>query len=173
MGFINAAANKLFDNHSGYIYIKLTAMKLSHFISAAAIAAVSIPLSGCGALLTTDTYLSTPDYYGVGLSTDWYPPLAGAPLLSPVYWGNQIYPGSVLPPAAPVPPGSSINPPMNRPAGNVRPSASRPVTLPDNVPVPAGGNSSIMPSHPIGNPNGGEPGVVMPPSGSGLRPGRH
>lgn len=148
-------------------------MKSNNILSTIIIASASILLTSCGAMLSTDTYVGTPGYYGVGLSSEWYPPLAGAPLVSPVYWGNQIYPGGLLPPTAPVRPGSAINPPMNRPSGNVRPTPSTPTTLPDAIPVPSGNNSSIVPSRPIGNPTGGEPGVVMPPSGSGLRPGRH
>lgn len=136
-------------------------------------AAATLTLTSCGALIASDSYGYSPGYYGTGLSTDWYPPLAGAPLVSPVYWGGQIYPGSVLPPMAPTRPGSAATPPGNRPGGNIRPgAASIPSTLPDAIPVPDGGGTSIVPSHPIGNVGGGEPGIVMPPSGSGLRPGR-
>lgn len=149
-------------------------MKRINYLSTILIAASALTLSSCGAMLTTDTYVGTPGYYGVGLSTDWYPPLAGAPLVNPVYWGGQLYPGSVLPPNAPTPPGAAVNPPYNRPTGNVRPPASRPATLPDAIPVPSGGgNSSIVPpANNVGNVNGGQPGIVMPPAGSGLRPGR-
>ena len=81
-------------------------------------ATTALMLTSCGALIATDSVGYTPGYYGTGLSTDWYPPLAGAPLVSPVYWGGQIYPGSLLPPMAPTRPGSAAVPPANRPGGN-------------------------------------------------------
>lgn len=147
-------------------------MKRINRLSAIILSAAALSLTSCGAMLTTETYSPAPGYYGAGLSTDWYPPLAGAPLVSPVYWGGQLYPGSVLPPVAPTRPGVAVNPPANRPGGNVRPSAGTPATLPDAIPVPSGNSSSIVPPSRPGNVSGGEPGIVMPPSGSGLRPGR-
>lgn len=137
-------------------------------------------MTACDALWDTSMDYD-PGYYGVGINADWDPTLPGAPLLSPIYWGNQLYPGGILPPvggfgpARPYPGGIAGNRPIiNRPTGNVRPAPSIPATplQPSQPSNPSG--SIAVPDHPI-DINGSNPGIQMPPAGTGLRPatGRH
>lgn len=126
-------------------------------------------MTSCGGLWTASAGAG-PDYYGYGIDNDWYPSLPGAPLISPVYWGNRIYPGASLPP---LPPGAVANPGpvVNQPVGNVRPGnagsvkPTLPVTRPGSVVPPSGGfNPDAV--------TGGQPGVQLPPAGSGMKPTR-
>lgn len=98
--------------------------------------------------------------------------------LYPYYWGydytTPVWPVNRVPrpggPAwstpAPLPGGGA-----NRPGGNIRPgngTVNRPVTLPENNGRPV----ESIPPHRV---TGGEPGIAMPPAGTGYRPsqGRH
>lgn len=126
-------------------------------------------MTSCGGLWTASAG-SGPAYYGYGIDNDWYPSLPGAPLISPVYWGNRIYPGASLPP---LPPGGGVaKPPVaNQPVGTVRPGVPGNVT--PSAPGRPGG-SVAMPSGGF-NPDaitGGEPGIQLPPAGSGMKPTR-
>ena len=154
-------------------------MKLKSLLSAAAIAATAMmSLTSCGGLWTSAGVDIYPDTYynDLGIYNPFYPTPPGSPWITPVYWGNAYYP-SPVPTVRPTRPGNSMNSGF-RPSGNSRPE-NRPVTLPDNVPVPTGsGSGSVVPPAGTFNPSnttGGQPGVVMPPAGSGLRPasGRH
>lgn len=157
-------------------------MKRTNLILSAIIFITSIAgLASCDAVWGTSVGYDD-GYYGSSIFNDYYPTLSGAPLISPVYWGNQIYPGALLPPSLPPSRPGTISGAWNRPGGNVRPgsgSVSVPTPLPDNTPVPSGsGSSSVVPPAGTIRPgaiSGGEPGVVMPPEGSGMRPaaGRH
>lgn len=149
----------------------------------AASALIALAATSCDAMWGTSVDLS-PDTYSVGVSTT-YPGY-----YNPLYWGNDYYPGigyypgTVYPgPVRPHRPGwgiagNPVNPPL-RPGGsgsigNVRPgsgNASTPTPLPDNRPINSG-NSVVPPAGTFPNISGAEPGVVMPPSGSGMRPGR-
>lgn len=140
--------------------------------SVAAMGFAVISLSACDAMWDTSMDV-VPGYYGVGFDNEWWPSLPGAPLVSPVYWGGQIYPGSLAPPIRP-PYRPDYRPtpvpPSNGGIGNIRPGDNtRPAqpSQPAKPIVPPAG--TIRP----GAVTGGEPGVVMPPEGSGMRPGRH
>ncbi|MCM1291976.1 MAG: hypothetical protein NC111_04035 [Bacteroides sp.] len=153
-------------------------MKRGKFLKALSMAAVVASLTACDAIWTSDM-VGDPGYYiGSSYSSEWYPPLPGAPLINPVYWGNQLYPG-------PIPVRPSISNTW-RPTGNVRPvnpgnsgSTSTPVPLPDNIPVGNGGNagsgnsrpsnSVVPPAGTFPNIGSAEPGIAMPPAGTGYR----
>lgn len=153
-------------------------MKLNRMIPMAIIGAATASLAACDTIWGYDTDPGYSGYYTSGIYNDWTTPFPGTPIVSPYYWGGQLYPGAPLPypPLVgnpPTRPGTSVGPVVrpNRPSGNIRPgssqSAGTPVTLPDNRPVP----TETRPGIP--NITGGEPGVAMPPSGVGIRPGRH
>lgn len=141
--------------------------------------AVLLTMTACDAVWTdsADDYGYYPGYYGIGIDNDWYPSLPGAPLLSPVYWGGQLYPGSALPPMLPPtrPGGPAYRP--NLPSGNVRPGTTPSVPSVPSTPVPSVPSvpsTSVRPGTLPGIPpeqvTGGEPGIVMPPAGSGFKP---
>ncbi len=150
-----------------------TDMKRRHILKSSALLTLAASITGCGAAYwesssdyTSGGYPIYSGYYG----NDWYPSLPASPGLLPVYWGGSTYPAPVpvyRPAYRPVPPV------VNRPSGNNRPSlGGEPVPRPDNRPVierpvvpPSGG----IPPEQI---TGGEPGIVMPPPGTGFRPGR-
>lgn len=138
---------------------------------AASIILVASTLTACDAMLGTSVDVG-PDYYGSAIANDWYPSLPGAPLVSPVYWGNQIYPGgAILPPIPPVKPNYRPQPVYNGPVGNSRPGQAATPSAPAQSSTPV-----ALPSHPL-NVSGGQPGIVMPPEGSGYQSipttGRH
>lgn len=149
-------------------------------------ATVGMMVASCDALWDTSVGVDAgyPGYYGSGIDSYWYPSLPGAPLLSPVYWGGQLYPGGVLPPLHPTRPGGIgpvYGPIYNGSSGNVRPGG-RPVTLPEHPVTPPSnvrpsrpGNSVLPPAGTFnpGSVTGGQPGIAMPPANSGYRPGRH
>lgn len=133
-------------------------ISLSATISSLAAASL---LTSCDALWGTASVDIDPGYYSAGIYNDWYPTLSGAPLISPIYWGNQIYPGpgSALPP--PQRPNAAWRPGANRPVGNSRPNA-----VPSTPSVPGQGRPTIaIPDHPI-NLNGSNPGPALPPWGN-------
>lgn len=161
-------------------------MKALKHIALLTVGVAAMSLASCDAVWTDSADGYVPGYYGVGISSDWYPSLPGAPLISPVYWGNQLYPGSILPPPVrppyrPVGPIIGGNAPT-RPGGNVRPGVTPPANPAPTPSVPA---TPLKPAQPIVPPSGsippsqvtgGQPGVAMPPAGSGMRPttsGRH
>lgn len=156
-------------------------MKRALIIAPAAI--MMMLATACDAMWGTSFDMS-PDDYTIGVSTAY--PASG--IYNPLYWGNDYYPGigyypGIYPsPVRPVRPGWGIggNRPIQPPTrpgtgavGNVRPGsgAGTPVPLPDNRPV-SPGNSIVPPAGTFPNISGSEPGVVMPPQGSGMRPGR-
>lgn len=133
--------------------------------------AVVLSMASCDAVWTdsADDYGYYPGYYGIGIDNDWYPSLPGAPLLSPVYWGGQLYPGSALPPMLPpTRPGTPVYRP-NRPSGNVRPGTTPSVPSTPSIPS-APGRPGTLPGIPPQQVTGGEPGIVMPPPDSGFKP---
>lgn len=142
---------------------------------AVAVGACCMTVSSCDAVWGVD---ATPDnyyYYGAGIDNEWYPSLPGAPLLSPVYWNGQLYPGGLLPPSTR--PGLS-GPVYNGPSGNVRPGVTRPTPSVPVTPPAAQPPVPSTPSVPTGNMrpgmlNGSNPGIAMPPAGTGYREGRH
>lgn len=151
-------------------------MKRSKLFSAIMAGATALALSACDSLWTSTSVGVDPGYYGAGVYNDWYPSLSGAPLISPIYWGNQIYPGpSVLPAHRPT---AAWNPGPWRPSGNIRPGAgvNNPApapapSAPSNPNLPAtrpayrpsqGSGNNIVPDRPI-NINGSNPGPVIQP----------
>lgn len=158
--------------------------RTKHISLLAAIAAVTaMSLTSCDALWGTSVDVGTsPDYYYYGWDGEWLPTLAGAPLISLYYYGGTAYPVSNWTPVHRPGYGPGALPPVSNPPipngsiGNIRPGqANAPVPLPDKVPVPTGGNNSIVPSTPI--PLGSNPGIQLPPAGSGMKytptQGRH
>lgn len=166
-------------------------MKRSLILSISA-AAIAIATSCTGMWETGD---DSAGYYptgsvSIGASSGWWPGDYGYGYgYGPTYWNGTLYPGPVLPPDPfyrpeyrPVP-SRPVRP--NTSTGNYRPGSNRPgtpivdggaTTLPDNRPIterpstPSGGN--VRP----GNLNGSNPGIAMPPAGTGFettRPGRH
>lgn len=138
---------------------------------------VAASVAGCDALLSDASVEAGPGYYGAGVYHDWYPSLPGAPLISPVYWGNQAYPGPMLPPlyrptpAWPAPPsgGSGNSRPASGGNGNAgisfEPATSE---TPGNRPAytPPSGTVAV-PDHYI-NINGSNPGpAILPKTGNG------
>lgn len=153
---------------------------------AAALGIAVSSLTACDAMWDTSMDLSPgySGYYGVGFDEGWLP--SGGLWGSPVYWGGGYYPGGVLPPVRPpYRPSYRPNPSppiINGGIGNVRPGSgsvpsqpsvperpSQPSTpsTPSTPSVPSGGN--VRP----GNLNGSNPGIALPPPGTGYRPGRH
>lgn len=145
-------------------------MKKAYLYSAAFLTGIAT-MTSCDVMWGIDTDPDYPGYYTSGIYNDWTTPLPGIQV-SPYYWGGQLYPGAPLPyppliGGGPTRPGTVL--PPNRPIGNQRPAnnAGIPVTLPDNKPVP----TETQPGLP--NITGGEPGIAMPPAGTGYRTGRH
>lgn len=145
-------------------------------------------VQACDALWGTSVdYSPTPGAtISVGVST---PTNVG---LSPYYWGpgwypaSGWYPGSGWYPTAGWYPGSvrpGVNGPgwgvPNTPTGNVRPPQRPGVSVSPGGGNQGGlgntrpGNSVVPPAGTVPDIGASEPGVVMPPSGSGMRPGRH
>ena len=144
----------------------------THSILAGTIALIALSMTSCDAMLEPtsssigvsvgaggiypDYYYSNYPYYAVGSPFAYTTPL---PPAGPIYWGN-----------APVAPGTNRPVAPNRPVRPVIPSSgrpvNRPVTLPDDYPVDNPVTQPIVPSRPIGGSS--EPGIVMPPAGSGL-----
>lgn len=158
-------------------------MEAKKIMMAAAIVACGTAMMAapsCDGVLFDSSLDGSTGYYGVGYDNEWWPSLPGAPLVSPVYWGGAAYPGSWRP--AVVPPGRPVaRPPLvNAGSGNVRPGNSGVRPTPPSrptVPTRPGGNNNnsvVPPAGTIlpGEVTGGQPGVVMPPEGSGMRPGR-
>lgn len=136
---------------------------------------VALALTSCESLLDGGVDIS-PDGYNTGVTVSF--PAGG--YYNPLYWGNDyypgvgyypavagVYPGPVRPAApnwghitaTPVRPGVTVN----GASGNIRPAGTTPAK-PSNSVLPAPGTKI-----PVIN---GEPGIVMPPEGSGLRPVR-
>ncbi len=158
-------------------------MTRSNLLSAILAGATALTLSACGTLWTSTSVGVDPGYYGAGIYNDWSPSLTGAPLIAPIYWGNQIYPGPTVLPAHR--PTAAWGPGTLRPSGNVRPgtgvgtpnpgpalpapsapsapapSPNPPSTRPAYQPSQGSGNS-IVPSRPI-NITGSNPGPVIQP----------
>ncbi len=121
-------------------------------------AIMALAMTSCDAILEPSSTSTYPyNDYLIGSTYLPAPPPPAGPLYwggGPLYWGN-----------GPVAPGT--NGPVNRPAGRpVTIPMNRPVTLPDHTPVDNPVTQPIVPSRPIGGSS--EPGIVMPPSGSGL-----
>lgn len=152
--------------------------RLIKIFAAVTVTAAAVTVSSCDAVWGVDTDPGDYYYYGAGIDNDWYPSLPGAPLLSPVYWGGQLYPGGLLPP--PTRPGMS-GPIYNRPSGNVRPGIGNPTPPTPSVPSMPPATQDPVPSVPSapsvnirpGMLNGSNPGIAMPPAGMGYREGRH
>ncbi|MCM1349421.1 MAG: hypothetical protein NC338_08420 [Firmicutes bacterium] len=149
-------------------------------ISAAFVTAASA-FSSCDALWGTSVEAGAPDNYYYGWDGEWLPSLAGAPLISPYYYGGTAYPVSNWRPVhrpgnnwggqggAQLPPPSS-----GIASGNLRPGQNHvPTVQPSQTPVPS--DNSIVPSKPINL--GSNPGIQLPPEGSGMKytptQGRH
>lgn len=142
------------------------------------LAAASL-LSGCDAIWGTSVDFA-PGYYGVGINNDWDPAMPGAPLLSPVYWGGQLYPGGTLSPGGIFPSQAPpTRPGWNRPAGgsgNVRPGNSGSIPVQPSNP---GGSGNVRPGTVVppqesfkpSSVTGGQPGIAASPEGTGH--GRH
>lgn len=153
---------------------------------------INLLLTAAGALLLTlascDAVWGTSMSYGpddptdyyYGWNGDWIPTLAGVPVTSPYYYGGSAYPLGPWQPVAPPgtnswggPIGGGGNRPIvSRPSGNVRPpqnptpTPSAPSTPPSSV-LPAPGQK-------IPNINGSNPGIALPPAGTGyIYKGRH
>lgn len=93
----------------------------------AATAAVAVSLSSCNTVWEASVDASPYDYY-YGWDGEWIPSLAGAPLVSPYYYGGTAFPVSGWQPVyrpGTGPWGGPAAPPVvnvpNRPSGNVRP----------------------------------------------------
>lgn len=147
-------------------------MKTHSFAISLILGVATAMLSSCDAMWGVDLDSEYPvSSYSYSLGGEWRPSLPAAPLISPVYWGNSIYPGPAIPPAAH---WQQVRP--NSPSGNVRPPQATP-TLPSGNVRPGSttsGETIALPSHPI-NATGGQPGIALPPAGTGYTPtqGRH
>lgn len=140
-------------------------------ISAGILGAVMCGLTACDTMWGTSVDVGgSPDDYYYGWDGEWLPTLAGAPLISPYYYGGSAYPVGnwrPLPRPGQGPFGNPVNPvpvPPSRPnipVGNVRPGQPTPSTpsVPGNRPV-------AIPDHPINI--GSNPGIQLPPAGSGF-----
>lgn len=134
-----------------------TVRKLS--LMTAALLAGSVSLNSCDALWDADISYNYPYYYGngyYGWDGEWLPTLAGAPLISPYYYGGSAFPvGNYRP----------VYRPGDNPWGgpvNVRPP--RPVTGPGNS------IGNIRPGQGAGNSNNGRPGLLRPAPGASTFP---
>lgn len=148
-----------------------TLRNISALMAATIISALSF--GSCDALWDADVSYGTP-YYGngyYGWDGEWIPTLAGAPLISPYYYGGSAFPvGNYRPiyrpgdnpwggPVNVRPPRPIIVPP-NKPGGTVRPGQSN-----GNGPQilkPAPGATTFP------NIKGSNPGIQLPPAGSGI-----
>ena len=141
-------------------------MKPAHTLrTAIAIIAATLTLSSCtaewGADLSSSAgdayYYDTPFYYGPYYTGTTYPYYWGTP--APVWTNHVPRPGGNAWQPAPTPAPS-------RPTGNIRPGATGNTT--GSIIPPAG---TIRP----GSVTGGQPGIAMPPAGTGTvpAPGRH
>lgn len=128
-------------------------------------------LNSCDALWGVDIDSDYTPVYTYGVGSEWAPSLPGAPLISPVYWGNAVYPGPPMPPLTHIRPVAP-----NRPSGNIRPGQTTPASPSGTIRpgTSASGEHPIVPSRPI-NITGGQPGIALPPAGTGFTPtqGRH
>lgn len=150
-------------------------------LSALIAASAPIGLTSCDALWGTSVDVGSGSPYDsyYGWDGEWLPTLAGAPLISPYYWGGSAYPvgnyGPVYRPGE-SPWGNQIGNrpvtlPSNTPVGTVRPGIGSGIERPNIRPSQSEGNTPMV----LPDIKGANPGIVMPPAGSGYKPvqGRH
>lgn len=129
-------------------------------------------LNSCDAVWGADVSYNTPYY---GWDSEWLPTLAGTPVVSPYYYGGISFPignpGPVFRPGD-GPLGNPVNIRPNRPVRPVVPPANgatgtlRPGQSSGNGPSvisPAPGASTFP------NIKGSNPGIQLPPAGTGYR----
>lgn len=151
-------------------------------LSTIAVGTILLTLTSCDAIWGTSMSYGPddPTDYYYGWDGDWSPTLAGVPITSPYYYGGSAYPLGPWQPVAP--PGTNSwggpiygggnAPVITRPGGNVRPPQSSTPT----PSVPSTPSTPVVP--PAGtklpNLNGSNPGIALPPAGSGYKyNGRH
>lgn len=145
--------------------------RLSHIIPVA-VAVAACGLVSCDAMWDTSFDTGSPYSYYYGWDGEWLPTLPGAPLISPYYYGGSAYPiggwgpihrpviGPAIVPSRPNTSSGTIRP--GQPSTPVPPATTRP-------------SAPVVPTKPL--PTGSNPGLQVPPSGTGVifnpNQGRH